>query len=59
MPAQWEEVMRDEHLIEYLQEIAKDTAFLHGVLMRTKETPNSHEISLNMTLFMNFFHTLT
>ncbi|KAA0706956.1 Glutathione synthetase [Triplophysa tibetana] len=44
MPALWEEVMRDENLIEYLQEIAADTAFLHGVLMRTKETPNSHEV---------------
>ncbi|KAI7793988.1 glutathione synthetase [Triplophysa rosa] len=45
MSATREEVLRDENLIEYLQEIARDSAFLHGVLMRTKETPNSPEVA--------------
>lgn len=44
MSAIWEEVPRDENLIKHLQEIAKDTALLHGVLMRTKESPNSPEV---------------
>ncbi|XP_051961275.1 glutathione synthetase-like isoform X1 [Xyrauchen texanus] len=39
-----EEVLRDENLIRSLEEIAKDTALLNGVLMRTKETPNSPEL---------------
>ncbi|XP_051516451.1 glutathione synthetase-like isoform X1 [Myxocyprinus asiaticus] len=44
MSAIREEVLRDENLIRSLEEIAKDTALLHGVLMRTKETPNSPEL---------------
>uniref|UniRef100_A0A8C2DR87 Glutathione synthetase n=1 Tax=Cyprinus carpio TaxID=7962 RepID=A0A8C2DR87_CYPCA len=37
-------VLKDENLIKNIEEIAKDTALLHGVLMRTKETPNSPEM---------------
>lgn len=44
MSAIREEVLRDENLIEHLQDIAIDSALLHGVLMRTKETPNSPEV---------------
>ncbi|TRY54056.1 hypothetical protein DNTS_034490 [Danionella cerebrum] len=40
----WGDVLKDENLIGDLEEIAKDTALLHGVLMRTKETPNSPEV---------------
>lgn len=39
-----EEVMRDLALVRELAEVAKDSALLHGVLMRTKETPNSSEL---------------
>lgn len=39
-----EEVMRDLALVQELAEVAKDSALLHGVLMRTKETPNSSEL---------------
>ncbi|XP_051517777.1 glutathione synthetase-like isoform X3 [Myxocyprinus asiaticus] len=44
MSAIRKDVLRDENLIRNLEEIAKDTALLHGVLMRTKETPNSPEV---------------
>ncbi|MCI4387556.1 hypothetical protein PGIGA_G00075500 [Pangasianodon gigas] len=39
-----EELLRNEELIKELEEIAKDSALLHGVLMRTKESPNSSEV---------------
>ncbi|XP_056130172.1 glutathione synthetase [Lampris incognitus] len=39
-----EEVLMNAGLIENLSDLAKDTALLHGVLMRTKETPKSSEI---------------
>uniref|UniRef100_A0A671KJB3 Glutathione synthetase n=1 Tax=Sinocyclocheilus anshuiensis TaxID=1608454 RepID=A0A671KJB3_9TELE len=44
MSVKQEDVLKDENLITYIEEIAKDTALLHGVLMRTKETPNSPEV---------------
>ncbi|XP_076840551.1 glutathione synthetase [Brachyhypopomus gauderio] len=37
-----EDVLRDD--IKGLGEVAKDTALLNGVLMRTKDTPNSSEV---------------
>ncbi|MBN3304913.1 GSHB synthetase, partial [Amia calva] len=39
-----EDVLMNEALIEDLQKLAKDTALLQGILMRTKETPNSSEV---------------
>ncbi|XP_066558541.1 glutathione synthetase isoform X2 [Amia ocellicauda] len=39
-----EDVLVNEALIEDLQKLAKDTALLQGILMRTKETPNSSEV---------------
>ncbi|XP_058266104.1 glutathione synthetase isoform X1 [Hemibagrus wyckioides] len=39
-----DELFRNEKLIKELEEIAKDSALLHGVLMRTKESPNSSEV---------------
>ncbi|XP_062871139.1 glutathione synthetase [Trichomycterus rosablanca] len=57
------EVLQNEELIKYLEEIAKDTALLHGILMRTKESPNSSEVVsyAPFTLFpspvpKSFFH---
>uniref|UniRef100_A0A8C1ABI0 Glutathione synthetase n=1 Tax=Cyprinus carpio carpio TaxID=630221 RepID=A0A8C1ABI0_CYPCA len=44
MSVKLEHVLKDENLIKNIEEIAKDTALLHGVLMRTKETPNSPEV---------------
>ncbi|KAJ8257844.1 hypothetical protein GJAV_G00190340 [Gymnothorax javanicus] len=39
-----EEVLLNGALISDLEAVAKDAALLHGVLMRTKETPNSSEV---------------
>lgn len=39
-----DEVMMDAALIKELVEVAKDAALLQGVLMRTKESPNSSEV---------------
>ncbi|XP_014845584.1 PREDICTED: glutathione synthetase-like isoform X2 [Poecilia mexicana] len=39
-----DEVMIDAALIKELAEVAKDAALLQGVLMRTKESPNSSEL---------------
>ncbi|XP_072553580.1 glutathione synthetase [Salminus brasiliensis] len=39
-----EDVLRNEALIKRLEEVAKDTALLHGVLMRTRDKPNSPEV---------------
>ncbi|KAG7472412.1 hypothetical protein MATL_G00108550 [Megalops atlanticus] len=39
-----EDVLTNGALIRDLEEVAKDIALLHGVLMRTKETPNSSEV---------------
>uniref|UniRef100_A0A096MIC8 Glutathione synthetase n=1 Tax=Poecilia formosa TaxID=48698 RepID=A0A096MIC8_POEFO len=39
-----DEVMIDAALIKELAGVAKDTALLQGVLMRTKESPNSSEL---------------
>ncbi|KAI5612498.1 glutathione synthetase isoform X1, partial [Silurus asotus] len=39
-----EEVLRNEELIKELEAVAKDSALLNGVLMRTKESPNSSEV---------------
>ncbi|RXN30909.1 glutathione synthetase [Labeo rohita] len=44
MSVKREDVLKDENLIKNIEEIAKDAALLHGVLMRTKETPNSPEV---------------
>lgn len=40
-----DELFRNEKLIKELEEIAKDSALLHGVLMRTKESPNSSKVN--------------
>ncbi|KAF7210373.1 glutathione synthetase [Nothobranchius furzeri] len=39
-----DEVMMNAALIKQLAEVARDEALLQGVLMRTKETPNSSEL---------------
>lgn len=39
-----EEVLRDVTLVKKLEEIAKDKALMNGILMRTKDTPNSSEV---------------
>lgn len=39
-----EEVLRNKTLITHLADVAKDAALLHGVLLRTQETPNSSEV---------------
>ncbi|KAM7410833.1 hypothetical protein PAMA_021002 [Pampus argenteus] len=39
-----DEVMMNTTLIKDLADVAKDTALLQGVLMRSKETPNSSEL---------------
>uniref|UniRef100_A0A8C8F0T1 Glutathione synthetase n=1 Tax=Oncorhynchus tshawytscha TaxID=74940 RepID=A0A8C8F0T1_ONCTS len=39
-----EDVLMDNDLIKDLVDVAKDSALLNGVLMRTKETPNSSEV---------------
>lgn len=44
MSVKREDVLKDENLIKNIEEIAKDTALIHGVLMRTRETPNSPEV---------------
>lgn len=41
-----EDVLMDNDLIKDLVDVAKDSALLNGVLMRTKETPNSSEVNL-------------
>uniref|UniRef100_A0A8C7NXH2 Glutathione synthetase n=1 Tax=Oncorhynchus mykiss TaxID=8022 RepID=A0A8C7NXH2_ONCMY len=38
------DVLMDNDLIKDLVDVAKDSALLNGVLMRTKETPNSSEV---------------
>ena len=45
-----EAVMRNTALVQDLADVAKDSALLHGVLMRTEETPNSSEV-----IYVNFF----
>lgn len=45
-----DELLRNEELIKELEAVAKDSALLHGVLMRTKESPNSSEVN-----HFNFF----
>lgn len=40
-----DELLRNEELIKELEAVAKDSALLHGVLMRTKESPNSSEVN--------------
>ncbi|XP_041656038.1 glutathione synthetase [Cheilinus undulatus] len=40
-----DEVMMNAALIKELADVAKDEALLQGVLMRTKETPNSSELA--------------
>ncbi|XP_060793891.1 glutathione synthetase-like [Neoarius graeffei] len=39
-----DELLRNEELIKELEAIAKDSALLHGILFRTKESPNSSEV---------------
>ncbi|XP_059914357.1 glutathione synthetase [Gadus macrocephalus] len=39
-----EAILSDTRLLQDLAEVAKDTALLNGVLMRTKEEPNSSEL---------------
>ncbi|KAI4873755.1 hypothetical protein NFI96_010614 [Prochilodus magdalenae] len=39
-----EDVLKNEDLIRRLEEVAKDTALLRGVIMRTKDKPNSPEV---------------
>uniref|UniRef100_A0A6Q2XST7 Glutathione synthetase n=1 Tax=Esox lucius TaxID=8010 RepID=A0A6Q2XST7_ESOLU len=41
---QLKDVLMDTDLIKVLVDVAKDSALLNGVLMRTKETPNSSEV---------------
>lgn len=38
-------MMADAALVKELAEVAKDTALLHGVQMRTQESPNSSEVT--------------
>jgi len=40
-----EEILSDTRLITHLAAVAKDAALLNGVLMRTKEEPDSSEVS--------------
>lgn len=40
----WDSVLQDEKLVAELAVVAKDTALLQGVLMRTKSEPNSSEV---------------
>uniref|UniRef100_A0A8C5CQN2 Glutathione synthetase n=1 Tax=Gadus morhua TaxID=8049 RepID=A0A8C5CQN2_GADMO len=40
----WRAILSDTRLLQDLAEVAKDTALLNGVLMRTKEEPNSSEL---------------
>lgn len=40
-----DEVMTDGNLIKRLADVAKDEALRLGILMRTKENPNSSEVS--------------
>lgn len=44
-------VMADAALVKELAEVAKDTALLHGVQMRTRESPNSSEVRPNQHSF--------
>ncbi|KAG7273984.1 hypothetical protein CRUP_011166 [Coryphaenoides rupestris] len=39
-----EEILSDTRLVTHLAAVAKDTALLNGVLMRTKEEPDSSEL---------------
>lgn len=39
------QLMADAALVEELAEVAKDAALLHGVQMRTQESPNSSEVT--------------
>lgn len=39
-----DEVMMNTTLVKELAEVAKDTALLLGVQLRTQETPNSSEV---------------
>ncbi|KAJ8407979.1 hypothetical protein AAFF_G00262070 [Aldrovandia affinis] len=39
-----EDVLMNGALIKDLEAVAKDTALLHGLILRTKETPNSSEV---------------
>ncbi|XP_039599419.1 glutathione synthetase-like, partial [Polypterus senegalus] len=38
------DIVVDEAQLEQLAFVAKDSAFLHGLLIRTKEDPNSPEV---------------
>uniref|UniRef100_A0AAY4EDE5 Glutathione synthetase n=1 Tax=Denticeps clupeoides TaxID=299321 RepID=A0AAY4EDE5_9TELE len=40
----WREVTADGQLLEDLAEVARDAALLHGLLMRTRDAPNSSEV---------------
>ena len=47
-----EAILSDTRLLQHLAEVAKDTALLNGVLMRTKEEPNSSEVGLGPQQWM-------
>lgn len=44
-----DEVLMNTELVKDLADVAKDAALLQGVLMRTQETPNSSEVSRQLT----------
>ncbi|XP_063816209.1 glutathione synthetase [Pseudophryne corroboree] len=44
MSALWEDIYNNTQLLEEIVPIAIDAALLHGVIMRTKETPNSSDV---------------
>lgn len=47
-----DDVLMNGALIRDLEAVAKDIALLQGVLMRTKETPNSSEVNFPLTLIL-------
>lgn len=53
-----DELLRDDKLIKELEAVGKDSALLHGVLMRTKETPNSSEVNILNFLFLSQCYVL-
>ncbi|KAM5135597.1 glutathione synthetase [Mantella aurantiaca] len=44
MSALWEDIFSNRQLLEEVAPIAVDTALLQGVVMRTKESPNSSDV---------------
>ncbi|KAM9296340.1 glutathione synthetase [Gastrophryne carolinensis] len=50
MAALWEDIFSNAQVLEELEPIAIDTALMQGVIMRTKESPNSSDV-VNFTPF--------